>query len=152
MATDALELDQLMEAPVIGSPAAVRAVAVRDALVPAVSESDEGLTTTDATVGAVEETVTAEVPLFPSLVAVIVVEPAAIAVTNPLPFTVATAVLLDAHVIVRPASTLPPASLSVAASCVVCPTAILTVAGLTVTDATGATSLVVALTTFDNPP
>src|SRR3989442_1240523 len=59
-------------------------------------------------------TVIAAVPLCPSLVAVIVATPAATAVTRPLPFTVAAAVLLLAQVTVRPDSGLPLASFGVA--------------------------------------
>jgi hypothetical protein len=63
-------------------------------------------------------TVMEEVPVFPSLVAVIVTgPPAATAVTRPLPSTVATAALLVLHVTVRPVSTLPAASLVTAVSC-----------------------------------
>jgi hypothetical protein len=49
----------------------------------------------------------AEVPDFPAHVAVMVAEPAAMPVTTPLEFTVATAVLLDVHVTVWPVITLP---------------------------------------------
>jgi len=52
-------------------------------------------------------TVMAEVPDFPAHVAVMVAEPAAMPVTTPLEFTVATAVLLDVHVTVWPVITLP---------------------------------------------
>src|SRR5207244_3417972 len=83
-------------------------------------------------------TVTAAVPLLPSLVAVIGAEPAATPVTRPLPLTVATAVLPLAHVTTRPASGLPFASFGVAMSCTVAPTDTLGVGGVTVTDATGA--------------
>src|SRR5689334_9245509 len=62
-------------------------------------------------------TVMTELPLLPSLVAVIVAVPAAIALTSPPPFTVAADVLLETHVIVRPLSTFPFASRSVAESC-----------------------------------
>jgi hypothetical protein len=67
-----------------------------------------------------------------------VVDPAAVPVTNPPALTVATAELLLAHVTVRPESVFPLASCSAAASCTVWPTAVLTVAGFTLTDATGA--------------
>ncbi len=66
----------------------------------------------------------------------IVAAPAATAVTSPLPFTVAIDGLLVAHVTTRPARAVPLASFGVAASCAVCPTATLRVAGLTATDAT----------------
>src|SRR5216684_300925 len=82
-------------------------------------------------------TVIVAVPLFASLVAVIVAAPAAIPVTTPLPLTVATPALLVAQVIVRPVRGFPFASFGVAVNCTVCPTATLAVAGLTVTDATG---------------
>jgi hypothetical protein len=81
-------------------------------------------------------TVTDEVPVLVSLVAVIVAKPAVMPVTSPLLFTVALAELL-LQVTVRPVSVLPPASLVVAVSCTVCPTCTLGVVGVTVTDATG---------------
>src|SRR2546423_879600 len=82
-------------------------------------------------------TVMAEVPLFPSLVAVIVAEPGVTPDTSPAPLTVATAVLLLDQVTVRPESVLPLASFSVALSCTVWPGWIESVAGLTETAATG---------------
>src|SRR5437660_1924055 len=66
-------------------------------------------------------TVTAAVPLLPSLVAVIVAEPAATAVTSPLPFTVATAVLSLDHVTARPESGATSASSAGAVCCTVDP-------------------------------
>src|SRR5207253_5435774 len=87
-------------------------------------------------VGAV--TVTPAVPLFPSLVAVIVADPAPVAVTNPVALTVATEPLLVAQVTARPTNGLPAASLGVAVSCEVCPVCRLIDAGLTLTVATGA--------------
>src|SRR5207249_5127469 len=82
-------------------------------------------------------TVMDAVPLWHSLVAVIVAEPATFAVTSPVLFTVATVVLLLDHVTVRPVNTLPFTSLSVAVSGWVCPACTLAAAGLTVTEATG---------------
>src|SRR5436190_7369435 len=83
-------------------------------------------------------TVIADVPLRPSLVAVIVTgPPAATPLTSPLPFTLAIALLLDCQVTTRPVNGLPFASLGVAVSCTVLPTATPAVAGVTVTDATG---------------
>ena len=102
-------------------------------------------------VGAV--TVSAAEPLLPSLVAVIVAPPAKRAVTKPLPVTEPTTTLLLVHTIDRPVSTLPIESRSVAVSCCVAPTPRLRVAGLTTTDATGASELVVVpLATLDSPP
>src|SRR5947208_681074 len=91
--------------------------------------------TTDALGGV---TVIADVPLWPSLVAVMVTgPPAATPVTSPLPFTLATVALLADQVTVRPVNTLPLASVSVAVSGCVCPACTLAAAGLTVTEATG---------------
>src|SRR5437870_6564530 len=98
-------------------------------------------------------TVITAVPVTPSLVAVIVAEPVATPITSPLPFTVATSVLLLTQVTTRPSSGLLFASRGVAVSCTVCPTGTLAGAGLTVTDATGTgVPVVVPLTTFDSPP
>src|SRR5437660_6849480 len=82
-------------------------------------------------------TVTADVPLLPSDVAVMVAEPAVTPRTSPLPFTVATAVLLLDQVTTRPDNGLPFASLGVAVSCTVAPCCTLAGDGLTVTEATG---------------
>ncbi len=101
-----------------------------------------GLTVTDATGTIV--TVTVAVPLLPSLVAVIVAEPAVTPVTRPPLLTVATAVLLLAQVTTRPVSVLPAASLVTAESCWVEPVLMLAVAGLTVTEATGTIVTVMA--------
>src|SRR2546422_610900 len=82
-------------------------------------------------------TVTAAVPLCPSLVAVMVTVPIATPVTRPPVDTVAIAGALDAQVTIRPLSGLPFASSGVAVSWPHCPTWIPAVAGLTLTDATG---------------
>src|SRR5256886_3038970 len=95
-----------------------------------------GLTTTDATGTSV--TVTAALPAFPSLVAVIVAVPAATPFTSPLLLTVAILVLPLVHVTVRPVNAAPAESFGVALSCAVCPTWGLAVAGETATEATGA--------------
>src|SRR5207249_1310225 len=80
----------------------------------------------------------------PSEVAVIVADPATSPVTSPLPFTLATAAALLAHVTTRPDSAFPLASFGVAASCTVPPTATLADAGVTVTDATTAFTVTAA--------
>ncbi len=90
-------------------------------------------------------TVTAAAPLCPSLVAVIVAGPAATPAASPLLLTVATAVLELAQLTTRPLKALPFASLGIAVSCTVCPSATLAVVGLTATDATG-TVVVVTVT------
>src|SRR5260370_6395884 len=122
--------------PVSGLPAASFGVAVSWTVVPVTMLAVAGVTATEATGTGV--TVTADVPLWPSLVAVIVTgPPAAVPVTSPVAETVAMVASLVAHVTVRPVSGLPPASFGVAVSCTVAPTAMLAVAGVTATDATG---------------
>src|SRR5262245_7474339 len=101
-----------------------------------------GATVTEAT--GTMMTVTALVPLLPSLVAVIVAEPAPTAVTRPLAETVATPVALLDQVTTRPFRTFPAESLVVALSCAVPPTTRLAVAGATVTVATGTAVTVIA--------
>src|SRR5947209_13105623 len=86
----------------------------------------------------------ADVPLCPSLVAVIVAEPAATPVTNPLAETVAAAALLVAQVTTRPLRAVPFASFGVAVNWVVAPTVTPTAVGLTVTEATGTLVTVMA--------
>src|SRR2546428_1006329 len=92
-------------------------------------------------------TITVTLPVFPSLVAVIVAEPAVTPVTSPLPSTVATPVVPLTQLIVRPLSGVPFASFGVAVSCTVWVTGTLADAGLTLTDAPGATVTVM----FDVP-
>src|SRR5207302_1079800 len=89
-------------------------------------------------------TVTTAAPLWPSLVAVIVADPAAAPVTSPLADTVATAQALDVQATARPVSTLPAASLSVAVSCAAPPTSMTAVTGLITTDATGTFATLIA--------
>src|SRR5690242_587983 len=101
-----------------------------------------GLTVTEATGTLV--TVMADVPLCPSLVAVMVAEPAATPVTNPLAETVATAALLVAQVTTRPLRAVPFASFGVAVNWFVAPTVTPAAVGLTVTEATGTLVTVMA--------
>src|SRR2546421_10698783 len=86
----------------------------------------------------------ADVPLCPSLVAVIVADPAATPVTNPLSETVAAAPLLVAQVTTRPLRAVPFASFGVAVNWVVAPTVTPAAVGLTVTEATGTLVTVMA--------
>src|SRR5437660_6759434 len=88
-------------------------------------------------------TVTVAVPLLPSLVAVIVVLPAATAATRPVPLTDATAPLAVVQTMARPLRVLPAASLGVAVSCTDCPAGTEALAGLTTTDATGTVATVI---------
>src|SRR5882762_7581569 len=83
-------------------------------------------------------TVIADVPLFPSEVAVMVAEPAARPVTSPVTLTRASVESPLAQLTARPVSGLPFASLGVALSCAVWPIGTLVDGGLTVTDATAA--------------
>src|SRR5437773_3855237 len=101
----ALFVAQLMLRPLSAVPLASLGVAVSCTVAPTSSAGAGGATVTDATGTGV--TVTVAVPLFPSLVAVIVAVPAATVVTSPLVETLATVEALDAHVTVRPGSEFP---------------------------------------------
>src|SRR2546426_7306312 len=126
---------QLTIRPLSGLPFASSGVAVSWPHCPTWIPAVAGLTLTDAT--GTGFTVTAALPVLPSLVAVIVTAPAATPVTSPVEDTVATAGALDVQVTDRPESTLPAASFSVAVSCTVAPTSTTAVTGLITTDATG---------------
>jgi hypothetical protein len=137
-AIPAFALDQVMTRPVSTLLFASRVVAESWTVEPTTRLGAEGETDTVATgTGAGAVTVIAVVPVFVSLVAVIVALPAATAVTKPLALTEAMAGLELDHVTTRPVSTLPLASRVVAESCTVAPTTRLDDVGATVTDATG---------------
>src|SRR5438034_1384037 len=133
---------QVTDRPESTLPAASFRVVVSCTVAPTSTTAVAGLTVTDAT-GTIA-TVTLAVPLFPSLVAVIVADPAATPVTSPAADTVAIAVFELVHATARPVSTFPAASFSVALSCVVAPAKTFAVAGLTVTEATGTLDTVTA--------
>lgn len=80
---------------------------------------------------------TAHVPLFVSLLAVMVAVPAAIAVTTPVDDTVATLALLELHVTGRSVTTVPSESFTVTERAKFCVTSIALLVGETVTLATG---------------
>lgn len=123
----------------------VEAASVSDA--PTASCDDAGVTTTDATgAGAGAFTVICALPVFPSLVAVIVAVPAAFAVTTPLALTVAVCGALDAQTMLRPVSVLPLPSYVIAVSVIVPPTVSVPLVGATATDATGIGAGVVTVT------
>jgi hypothetical protein len=103
---------------------------------PATTLAIAGLTATVATGTGV--TVSVALPLFPSLVAVIVAVPGATELTTPALDTVATTVLSELQSIVRPVRTPPFASRVVAVAWVVCPASTDARARETVTAATGA--------------
>ena len=91
-------------------------VAASACVAPATIEALEGETVTVVGTGDTAVTVTLAMPVLPDAVAAIVAVPAATALTMPLELTVATAVLLEAHVTVCPFMTLPFWSFTVAAS------------------------------------
>src|SRR6266571_3441115 len=123
--------------PVSALPAASFGVAVSCSVVPTITLAGDGVTSTDATGAGV--TVRLDVPLLPSLVAVMTTgPPTLLPVTRPFASTVARVASLVPHVTVRPVSVLPFASFSVAVSCSVMPTATLAGAGVTATESTGA--------------
>src|SRR5258706_4868582 len=140
VATDAESEDQAIVRPVRTLPAESRVEAARCSVSPTWIPAELGLTVTEATGtgggGVTGVTVIAAVPLFPSLVARIVAEPAATPVTTPFEFTVATAPESDDHVIVRPERGLPAESHGVAVRRTVSPTWIPAELGATVTEAT----------------
>src|SRR5437762_1503612 len=78
-----------------------------------------------------------ELPLWPSLVAVIVTEPAACAVTTPDVDTVAMLASLVAHCTARPVTVSPAASVVIASIWRDAPTDNVTLAGFTLTAVTG---------------
>src|SRR2546422_7542022 len=114
VATDVLPLAHVTVRPVSGLPPASFGVAVSCTVDPTCAVAEEGATVTEAT--GTCTTVMVDVPLCPSLVAVIVVVPATLPVTSPLELTVATVVLLLTQVTARPDSGLPLPSFGVAVS------------------------------------
>src|SRR5882724_4031792 len=143
VAADVLLLCHVTVRPTSGLPFASLGVAVSWTLLPADTVADAGVTATEAT--GMCTTVTADVPLCPSLVAVIVADPASTPVTSPVPFTLAAEVLLLDQVIERPVRMLPLASFSVAVSCSVWPSFTVGDAGVSVTVATGAGGVLPAI-------
>src|SRR6266511_3284167 len=87
LATGVALLDHVMVRPDNVLPAESFGVAVSCTVLPVCTLADAGLTATEAT-GTIA-TAIVDVPLFPPLAAVIVAEPAAFAVTSPLPLTFA---------------------------------------------------------------
>jgi hypothetical protein len=138
VATDDPLLLQDTARPLNALPAESRTVAVSVTVWPESIVAPFGTIVTDATDGgACGRTVIVALPLLPSLVAVIVAEPGAIALTTPVLDTVAIAVALLDHVIARPDSVAPFASRNVAESVTDPPMLRLAVPGFTTTDATG---------------
>src|SRR5437879_6147143 len=136
VATPVLLLAHATTRPVSVVPAASFVTADSCCVPPTAMLADAGLTVTEATGTVV--TVRVAVPLWPSLVAVIVADPTALGVTKPLALTAATAALFDAQVTTRPGRGPPVASLGTAVSCVELPTVTVAAEGGTATEATGA--------------
>jgi hypothetical protein len=137
VATPGALLDQVIVRPVSTLPAESLVIALSCVVAPTLRLSELGDTATVAT--ATRFTVTDAAPLFPSLVAVMVTDPAATAVTMPLAETIATAGALLDHVTMRPVSTLPAESVVTAPSCTVFPIVMLVLGGVTLTELTGTT-------------
>ena len=135
-ATAVLLLDHVILRPLRVVPDASFVTATSCSVAPVVTLGLCGVTVTLATGGTV--TVRLAEPETPSLVAVIFVWPAAVAVTYPAVDTVATPAVVLVQVIVRPVSTLPLASRRVAVACVPCPVNSVGDARDTATVATGA--------------
>src|SRR2546421_5884698 len=150
VATALLLVAQLTVRPVSVLPAASLVTAASCAVALTKGLADAGLTVTAATGTLV--TAVADVPLFPSLVSVIVAEPAVTPVTDPLAPTGPTGALLLAHSTTRPPRAVPFESFGAAVNWVVAPTARLAAAGLTVTDATGTLLMVTAAVSASVPP
>jgi len=147
VATAALPDAHVTTRPVSTFPLASLFVAVACVVPPTVNVGAASATATEAVAaGGGAVTVSVAEPLCPSLVAVIVVVPGLTALTAPVPLTVATAALLDAHVTTRPVSTPPLTSLFVTVACVVAPTVIICVASATITDAVAAGGAAVTVT------
>jgi hypothetical protein len=127
-------------------PAASRRVTLSASVWPIEMPAVAGATVTVATGARV--TVKLAVPVFPSLVAVMVAVPAPVAVTRPLELTVARALLELDHETARPVNALPLASRVLADNCTVPPTWRFAVAGVTVTVATGWSTVKLAVALF----
>jgi hypothetical protein len=139
--------DQLTSRPESVLPSASLVVAASCCVEPSVTLTLGGLTTTAATGTGV--TVSWALPVFVSLVAVMLAEPAASDVTSPVGETVAMLVFPDAQVTVRPVRGLPAASSVAAVACVVCPATTEADAKETSTDPTGiGVTVTVAVATF----
>ena len=136
---------QVTVRPESTNPAASRTSALKPRVPPGSTDAVSVRITTEATGAA---TVIDAVPVRPSLVAVIVAEPMATAVTSPVLETVALVVSDELHVTVRPVSVLLIMSRSVAVSCCVSPTASVAELGETETVDTGVGTVIVAVPLF----
>src|SRR5258705_194055 len=112
---------QVITRPVKTPPAESRVVALNCWVALTTMLAVAGVTVTDATGTTI--TVTTDVSLLPSLVAMIEADPAVTPVARPLAFTVATAGAVETQVITRPVKTPPAESRVVALNCWGPPTA-----------------------------
>jgi hypothetical protein len=136
LATEGVDEVQETARPFNGRPALSATSAASWVVSPTVVTTVAGETVREATGTAV--TVMVADPLRPSLVAVIVADPAPMPVIRPEDDTVATLLFDVLHAMLRPARARPPASRVTAASTAVSPMRRATVDGETVTEATGA--------------
>src|SRR5207302_428674 len=133
-ATALFPLAHVITRPPRAFPLASCGVAVSCTVCPCGIVTAGGVTATAAT--GTLATVTDAVPLFPSLVAVIVAAPTATPRTMPLPSTLATPGALLPQVTARPLRGFPFGSSGVAANCIVAPTTTVPDGGVTATTAT----------------
>ncbi len=142
---------QVTGEPVIGLPSRSRGVATAVAVDPVVT--DAGVNATDTELTGCEVTVTVALPVWPPLVAVMVAVPEVTPATRPAAVTVATCVLVEFQVTVRPVRTLPAASRTVATAFAVLPVRIEVGVKATVTDATAAGGpMTDRVTVLETPP
>src|SRR5438874_6440923 len=134
VATALFPLAHVITRPPRAFPLASCGVAVSCTVCPCGIVTAGGVTATAAT--GTLATVTDAVPLFPSLVAVIVAAPTATPRTMPLPSTLATPGALLPQVTARPLRGFPFGSSGVAANCIVAPTTTVPDGGVTATTAT----------------
>ena len=120
VATAASLVDHVADLPGIGVPDPSSGVAVNCWLWPSITEMPVGDSATDVTGGGV--TVSRLVPEIEPLVAVMVADPGATALTRPPDETVATCAALLLQLNATPGTTAPLASFAVAVSCCVPPT------------------------------
>jgi hypothetical protein len=122
------------ERPVSVAPRSSRSTALAVVVAPSVSDGNASVTTTVATGAGI--TVSVALPVFPSLVAVMVAEPAAMADTVPPSFTVATVGDDDVQLTTRPVTAAPAAVRRSAVAFTVPPTVIWVADNATATEAT----------------
>lgn len=128
-----------------GAPVGCVTVDVSARVWPTVTVAEVGETERLVIPGGGVCTVMVAVPTTPSIVAVMVAEPAEMPVTSPFVLTVATEALSVAQLTVRPVSVCPAESRAETTNCCVAPVRMLALAGATLTVATG-TSVTVTVT------